>query len=521
MTANSTRLSARGISKSYGATRALGGVDFDVRAGEVHALLGGNGAGKSTFVSILAGAVSPDGGTLTLEGTTYRPRNPAEARQAGVCLVHQERALCPHMTVEENIVLGSEPVRHGVVARAQMRERANRVLAAIATSGAKTNRLHPEVRVADLAPGEQQIVEIARAIADERCRLLLLDEPTSSLGADAVDALFSVVDGLRKAGMAIVYISHHLAEIRRIADRFTVIRDGRAAGTGNVADARMEDIVEMMAGRRVEDLYPRSERRAGDVVLELRDLGGERLPERASLSLRRGEVLGIAGLVGSGRTELLRAVFGLDRVRRGQIRVASFSGAASPAERLRQGMGLLSEDRGGEGLALGLSIMDNLTLSRLEGLGPRGFVLPSRMRDVAHRFIQKLGVVASGPDMRVGALSGGNQQKVALARLLYHDVDVFLLDEPTRGVDVGSRAAIYQIIDQLALEGKAVLVVSSSVEELLGISDRIAVMHKGRLGEAKPVSLLDEQAILLEQSGVGAKGAASDSGTVQSEQVKA
>ncbi|HRI71426.1 MAG TPA: sugar ABC transporter ATP-binding protein [Polyangium sp.] len=502
MTENRVRLSARGIEKSYGATRALAGVDFDVHAGEVHALLGGNGAGKSTFVSILAGAVLPDAGLSTFEGVEYRPRNPADARQAGVCLVHQERALCPHLTVEENIVLGSEPVRHGVVARALMREKSLRALETIDPAGAKKNRIRPDARVSELAPGEQQIVEIARAIANEQCRLLLLDEPTSSLGADDVDALFRVVDRLRDAGMAIVYISHHLAEIRRIADRFTVIRDGRTAGSGLVAEVRTEQIVEMMAGRRVDELYPRSAREPRDVVLDVRGLAGTILPEDASLELRRGEVLGITGLVGSGRTELLRAVFGLDQVRRGTVRVASFSGPASPAERLRQGVGLLSEDRGGEGLALGMSIMDNLTLSRLEGLGPRGFVLPSRMRDIARGFIEKLGIVASGPEMRVGALSGGNQQKVALARLLYHDVDVFLLDEPTRGVDVGSRAAIYQIIDQLALEGKAVLVVSSSVEELLGISDRIAVMHKGRLGSAKPVGSLDEQGILLAQSGM-------------------
>lgn len=502
VTSKKARLSARGIEKSYGATRALAGVDFEVHAGEVHALLGGNGAGKSTLVSILAGAIEPDAGTIELEGRAYRPKNPAEARQAGVCLVHQERALCAHMTVEENIVLGSEPVQRGVVSRPKMREKAEKALAAIDPSGTKKERLRPDARVMDLAPGEQQIVEIARAIADERCRLLLLDEPTSSLGADDVDALFSVVDRLRSTGMAIVYISHHLAEIRRIADRFTVIRDGRAAGSGLVADAHTDAIVEMMAGRRVDELYPRSPREPKDVVLEVRDLAGKTLPEQASFEVRRGEVLGITGLVGSGRTELLRAIYGLDLVRRGTVRVASFSGTATPALRLKQGLGLLSEDRGGEGLALGLSIMENLTLSRLDGLGPRGFVWPSRMREVAAGFIDKLGIVASGPEMRVGALSGGNQQKVALARLLYQNVDVFLLDEPTRGVDVGSRAAIYQIIDRLALEGKAVLVVSSSVEELLGISDRIAVMHKGRLGAAKPVGELDEQAILLAQSGM-------------------
>nr|WP_275939105.1 ATP-binding cassette domain-containing protein [Polyangium spumosum] len=257
-----------------------------------------------------------------------------------------------------------------------------------------------------------------------------------------------------------------------------------------------------MAGRSIEDLYPRSPRAAGDVVLSTRDLAGAHLPVRASFELRRGEVLGIAGLVGAGRTELLRAIFGLDRVRRGEVRVGAYVGPASPAARLAQGVGLLSEDRGGEGLALNLTIADNLTLSRLSGLGPLGLVAPSRIRAAARRFIEKLGVVCAGPDQPVGALSGGNQQKVALARLLYHDVDVLLLDEPTRGVDVGSRAAIYALVDRLACEAnKAVLVVSSSAEELVGVADRIAVMHKGELGPARPVSELDVRAVMLEQAG--------------------
>jgi len=489
------RLRIVGVRKTFGATIALAGVDFEVAPGEVHALLGENGAGKSTLVKIIAGAEAPDAGEMSLDGAAFSPRNPAAARQAGVAMVHQERALCPHLTVTENILLGSEPARFGFLQRANGLERARRALVAV-----KKESIDPETRVADLGPGERQIVEIARAIADERCRLLILDEPTSSLGADDVEVLFDVVGRLRASGLSIVYISHHLDEIRRVADRFTVIRDGRAKGGGRVAEADPKDIVAMMAGRQVEELHPRSPREPGEIILEVRDLGGMQLPSSASLELRRGEVLGIAGLVGSGRTELLRAIFGLDPVRRGSIRVGAYVGPASPAARLAQGMGLLSEDRAGEGLAGNLSIAENLTLSRLL---PGFFVSPLALRAAARHFIASLGVVAQDPDQRISTLSGGNQQKIALARLLHHDVDVLLLDEPTRGVDVGSRAAIYGIIDELASrKKKAVLVVSSSAEELVGIADRIAVMRKGKLGPARPIAELDERKVMLEQAGM-------------------
>lgn len=503
---NAPRLRARGLRKSYGATIALSGVDLEVGAGEVHALLGENGAGKSTLVKILAGACARDAGELSLDGAPFSPRNPEDARRAGVSMVHQERTLCPHLTVAENILLGREPTRFGVLRRDESRAIVERALSTVDPLGTKKDRLRPDVRVSDLGPGERQLVEIARALAEESCRILLLDEPTSSLGADDVEALFSVIEKLRAAGIAVVYISHHLDEIRRIADRFTVIRDGRTAGSGRVADADPASIVEMMAGRPVEDLFPLSHAlEPGDVAIEIRDLAGIFLPESASLTLHRGEVLGIAGLVGSGRTELFRCIFGLDPVRRGEVRVGAFAGPASPAKRLAQGVGLLSEDRGGEGLALSRSIWENLTLSRLDGLGPLRLVLPSRARAAARRFVDELGIVARDVDQPVSSLSGGNQQKVALARLLYHDVDVLLLDEPTRGVDVGSRAAIYKLVDKLARErNKAVLVVSSSAEELVGITDRIAVMHKGKLGPPRPTRDLDVRAVMLEQAGMGA-----------------
>jgi ribose transport system ATP-binding protein len=312
------------------------------------------------------------------------------------------------------------------------------------------------------------------------------------LARSDVEHLFAALRRLRERGLCIVYISHFLEEVMRMADRYTVLRDGTAVGQGEVADATLDGWIRLMVGRDVRDLYPRSKHPSGEVALELDDVwtgaGGP-----APLTLRRGEVFGIAGLVGAGRTELLRAVFGLDEVRGGQIRVGAYVGPASPAIRLRQGVGMLSEDRQAEGLAAGMSIRDNIILSRLPAL-----VWPRRARREAVRWIEKLDIACHDPDQKVGELSGGNQQKVALARLLRHDVDVLLLDEPTRGIDVASRAQIYGLIDDLASRGRAVLMVSSYLPELFGVCDRIAVMCWGRLGVARPVADRDPESVLHE-----------------------
>jgi ribose transport system ATP-binding protein len=300
--------------------------------------------------------------------------------------------------------------------------------------------------------------------------------------------------------MAVVYISHFLEEIHRIADDFTVLRDGKTVGTGPLSGVATGDIVGMMVGRAVEQLFPRSPRTPGDVVVETTNLSGAGKPSGVSFTLRRGEVLGIAGLVGAGRTELLRCLFGLDRML-GGLQVLGRSGFGAPPVRIAQGVGLLSEDRKGEGLATALSLSENLTLSRASSLGPPGIVLPRRRRAAAEKWMRALSIRAKGPDQRVGELSGGNQQKVAIGRLLHQDAEVFLLDEPTRGIDVGSKAQIYELIDRLASAGKAVLVVSSYLPELLGICDRIAVMRRGRLGPARPAAELDESAVLTEATG--------------------
>jgi ribose transport system ATP-binding protein len=479
-----------GVRKSFGATKALSGVELAVSGGEVLALVGENGAGKSTLMKVLSGAHQPDEGRMWLDGKPYAPRNPLDARRSGVAMIYQELSLAPDLSVMENILLGMEPTAGPVVKWAEVRQRAGAALAQLGRGDIPLN-----VPTSRLSIASQQMVEIARAVAIG-CRVLVLDEPTSSLTRPDIRHLFDLVKRLRSQGLAIVYISHFLEEVKEISDRFTVLRDGKSVGGGVTRDATPQQIIAMMVGRDVEDLYPRSPRKPGDVVLEVNNLVGRGKPLSATLQLRRGEVMGVAGLIGAGRTELLRSLFGLQPVKDGKVRIAEFSGLAGPRSRWRQGMGMVSEDRKQEGLALNLSIADNLTLSKLSF-----FVSPAQQRRASSNWITKLAVRSRSPQQTVGALSGGNQQKVAIARLLHHDVDVLLLDEPTRGIDVGSKAQIYRIIDELACAGKAVLMVSSYLPELLGVCDRIAVMCRGVLGPARPVAEVDEHQIMQEATG--------------------
>ena len=531
------RFEMRGVRKAFGATTALDGVDLAVRGGEVCALVGQNGAGKSTLMAMLAGALRPDAGVMRLDGADYAPRDPLAARRAGVAMIYQELSLAPHLSVMENIVLGVEPVRGGAAApfalvqRERMRATATAALAELGHGD-----IAPERPVGELTPAAQQLVEIARALAIG-CRVLVLDEPTSSLGHADVHALFALIARLKAQGIAIVYISHFIEEVKAVSDRVVVLRDGKNAGGGMTADMPAEAIVGLMVGRTLGELYPHGVRAAGEPVLELDGL----VPGAATLTLRRGEILGIAGLLGAGRTRLLRAIFGLEPVRDGRVSVGAYSGWSGPHDRWRQGMGMLSEDRAGEGLAMGLSVADNMTLTRLEPFGPAFTVWPGRQDRAAARWIDRLGIRCSHPRQPIGQLSGGNQQKVAVGRLLHHDVDVLVLDEPTRGIDVASKAQIYQLIDELVSGGpalrqaqgtpsssrgekaapqgvsappgvarpfqgreKAVLLVSSYLPELLGVCDRIAVMSRGRLGPAQPVEAWTEHSLLMEASGARA-----------------
>ncbi len=495
------RFEMRGIRKAFGATIALDGVDLAVAPGEICGLIGQNGAGKSTLMSVLAGALAPDAGQMSIDAQPYAPGSPIEGRRAGVAMIYQELSLAPHLSVMENILLGAEPTRFGLLDRLRMRELATRALAELGHDD-----IPPDATVSSLSVAAQQLVEIARALA-VGCRVLVLDEPTSSLGRADVERLFALLRRLKAQGHAIVYISHFIEEVKEVADRFIVLRDGRNAGGGSTADATHDAIVALMVGSAVNNLFPRSPRQRGGAILEVTGLE----PGSASFALHRGEILGIAGLIGSGRTRLLRTLFGLEPVRKGQVRMAAFEGPATPHARWRQGMGMLSEDRKEEGLALALDVADNLTLTRLSLFGTAGLLSPSRQRAAALRWIERMEIKCAGPSQRAGELSGGNQQKIAIARLLQHDVDVLVLDEPTRGIDVGSKAQIYRLIDALVADApgrtpKAILMVSSYLPELIGLCDRIAVMRRGRLGVPLDANAISEHELMMAATG-GATGA--------------
>jgi ribose transport system ATP-binding protein len=483
-----------GIRKRFGATLALDGVDLSVQSGEVLALVGENGAGKSTLMKILSGVHAPDEGQMTLDGAPYQPQSPLAARRAGVAMIYQELSLAPDLSVAENIVIGEEPLRGRFIDWKALRAKAAEAMAVVGRPDVPL-----DTPVGQLPIAIQQLVEIARAVA-LGSKVLVFDEPTSSLARADAERLFALVKRLRSEGQAIIYISHFLEEVRELSDRYTVIRDGKTVGTGNTAEATEAQIVAMMVGRDVSDLYPRSPRTAGEPVLAINDLEGKRKPGASSLVLHRGEVVGVAGVVGAGRTEFLRTIFGLDPVKTGTVRVATNEDSgASVRKRWEEGVGMVSEDRKTEGLALAMSIADNTTFTKL----PR-FFNPAELERSAETTADRMGVKRSSMGQSIGDLSGGNQQKVAIGRLLYHDADVLLLDEPTRGIDVGSKAQIYQTIDELASSGKAVLVVSSYLPELLGICDRIAVMHRGVLGPATPVEELDEHEIMRQATGAAA-----------------
>ncbi len=492
-------MTMRAVSKSFGSSRALDGVDLDLNAGEVHALIGENGAGKSTLMKILSGAHRPDMGSMTLGGLPFAPTGPREARRRGVAMIFQELAIAPHLTVEANVMLGLERSHAGFVQR-----RAHRTLVKEALGLLGHPDIQPDTRVGDLSLGAQQLVEVARAMVSD-ARVVVFDEPTSSLGERDAERLFEVIGRLRTKGIAVVYISHFLEEVKRISQRYTVLRDGKSVGTGVMQGTNLSAIIKLMVGRDMTEMFPKVPHELGEEILDLSGLAGEVLPRSANLQLRRGEILGIAGLIGAGRTETLRTVFGLDALRSGAIRVHKVEALRGrPRDRIAQGLGFVSEDRKGEGLALDQSIEDNLTYSRLQPYTHFGWLTLRHRRERAAYWMRAMQVKARGPSQRVGELSGGNQQKVAIARLLHQGADILLLDEPTRGIDVGSKAEIYRRIGELAAEGKGIVMVSSYLPELLGVCDRIAVMSRGVLGPARPVSEWTEHSIMEQAVMAGA-----------------
>ncbi len=507
-------LSLTGIEKRFGATIALNGVSLQLRPGEVHALIGENGAGKSTLMNVLAGSLRADGGQMEIAGQPYAPATPLDGRVHGIALIHQELSLCSHLSVAENIMMGIEPARLGWLDRKRLRARTLEVLETFPHP-----EIRPQTRVSDLSVAARQIVEICRSIA-ARAQIILMDEPTSSLQRHDVDRLFSLIRRLRHEGLSVIYISHFLEEVREIADRFTVLRDGQSVATGEIAQVSDEELVTHMVGRPVENLFASRPIRSlssvdavlrngrhnvPDVVLEVRDLAAPPSLEAASFELLRGEILGIAGLMGSGRTPLVRTIFGLDHAQAGTISVKGKAVSArggAPAMRLFQGLGYLSEDRKREGLGVNLSVADNVTLTRFSSCSRWGWLNLSRQRQQAENSIATLRVKARGVGQPVGALSGGNQQKVALARLLHQDADILLLDEPTRGIDIGSKVQVYETVFRCAEQNKAILLISSYLPELFGICDRLAVMSRGRLSAVRPINEWTPESVMQAAIGV-------------------
>ena len=488
-------LSMTGISKRFGATQALSNVELSVPAGRVLALIGENGAGKSTLMKVLSGAHAPDSGMMLLSGQPYAPRGPNDARLAGVSMIYQELSLAPHLSVEDNIMLGQECRLAGRAGFALLDRRSQREKVRQALQLLGHPDLRPEVPVGELSIAVQQLVEIARALVSDS-KVIVFDEPTSSLTKQDVEHLFSVIGKLRDAGLGVVYISHFLEEIRRVCDCYAVLRDGRSVGAGELAGTTDSQIVSLMVGRGVSELFPTVPHTPGEVLLTIDNISGVKSPRNVSLEIRRGEILGLSGLIGAGRTELLRCLFALDPISTGKIKVAQLSPAATTRSRIRAGLGLVSEDRKTEGLAQTRTIADNLTYSYLQPYSRLGWLNLRRRREAVVHWMKRLQVKAGSPEQAIGELSGGNQQKVAIARVLHQQADVLLLDEPTRGIDVGTKSEIYRLMGELAAQGKAVVFVSSYLTELLAVCDRIGVMSRGQLKEVRPTTDWTEESIM-------------------------
>jgi rhamnose transport system ATP-binding protein len=477
------------VSKSFGGVRALKGVSFDLQAGEVHALVGENGAGKSTLVKIVTGAERPDAGTLEVQGQPVADNDPSLARKLGIAAIYQQPALFPDLTVAENIALGLEPP--GGWRRVRWGERRARAAKLLRRIGAA---ISPEAEVRRLAMPEQQLVEIARALGAD-ARVLIMDEPTASLSDQETENLFRVIQELKAHNVGIIYISHRLEELPRIADRVTALRDGALVATRRIGEVSRAELIRMMVGRELSAVFPKTDVPHGEVILETRGLGcRESGVHGVSLGVRAGEILGLAGLVGAGRTELARTLFGLTPADAGEVRVRGRPVKVdSPARAVALGVAYVPEDRRRHGVILEMSVAANATLAVLRKVSSLGFLSPRREHDLAGGFVGRLGIKTPSVDTAAGDLSGGNQQKVALARWLAAGPAVLILDEPTQGVDVGAKAEIHRLMGELAGRGLAIIMISSELPEVLGMSDRVAVMRGGTV-----VGVLDRAAATQE-----------------------
>lgn len=485
-------LEMEGISKGFPGVKALSDVSISVDPGEVLGIVGENGAGKSTLMKILAGVFPADSGTLRMAGDTFAPRTPRDALDAGIIVIHQELSLVPDRSVAENIFLGNLPRGpFGRVKYADLNRAAKRLLERVGLTVA------PQRRVRDLGIAQQQLVEIARALSRE-ARVIVLDEPTATLTTAEQRILFATMRALRQAGVGLVFISHHLEEVFEICDRVTVLRDGAVVETRPVDRWTEDGLIQAMVNRPIDALFPERHATPGPVLLEVKTLSSPGAFEDVSFSVRAGEVVGLGGLIGAGRTEVLKTIYGVLRRSRGTVRVAGGALALRrPRDAIRAGFAFVPEDRKGEGLVLPFAVRSNVALSTLGKLAFFGSILaPRRIDRLADRMVRELRIRTPGIRQPVQLLSGGNQQKVVLGRALSTHPRIFLLDEPTRGIDVGAKVEVYRLINQLAEQGGAVLVVSSDMIELLGLCDRIVVMRAGRVAGTVPRAEFSQERIM-------------------------
>ncbi|MCA9056934.1 MAG: sugar ABC transporter ATP-binding protein [Planctomycetaceae bacterium] len=491
-------LELRNICKRFGDTRALRDVSHTLQPGRILALVGENGAGKSTLMKILSGVYQPDSGSVLLDGQAVRLRDPRDARQRGISIIHQEFSLVPHLDVTDNLFLGRESTnRFGLSRRSAMRREAQRVLDRLGAT------FSVDSIVARLGIAQQQFVEIAKALLGET-RVLIMDEPTSSLSTRESERLFEVIRDLKDSGVSIIYISHRLAEVQALSDRVTVLRDGCNAGELVRGDISHDRLVQLMVGRDISRFYSRTPHPPGDVVIDVQDLVTSTWPQcRNSFQVRAGEIVGIAGLVGAGRTEMLQTLFGVEQPLSGTLKVnGRIVQLKNPRDAIAAGVALVPEDRKQQGVVLEMAIRENIGLASLHHHDTMGFLNFGVEREQSRDMCQRLRVKAPSDQQLVQNLSGGNQQKVVLGKWLALKPTVLLLDEPTRGIDVGAKQEIYQLMDQLAGEGMCILFVSSEMEEIIGMSDRVIVMHEGRItGEPGRTELTEETVMRLATGG--------------------
>ncbi|MBI2768952.1 MAG: sugar ABC transporter ATP-binding protein [Burkholderiales bacterium] len=493
MTSDKTPLlELRGISKRFAGVQALDDVSFELFPGEVHMLLGENGAGKSTLMKVMCGAHKADAGTFIHQGQAVAMAGPADAKRLGIAVIFQEFTLVPYLSVAQNIYLGREPRGRlpGTVDHARMRKRAQAIMDQLGMT------LTPDTVVAALGVAQQQMVEIAKALSQD-ARILVLDEPTAALSDNETEKLFRMIDKLKQQGVAMVYISHRMAEVFSMGDRITVLRDGKKVGYRMPGETEPDELVSLMVGRKVDMSYARKFcEKPGAIALRMQGVTARSGIQSIDLEVRAGEIVGLAGLVGSGRTEVARAVFGADPIESGSIEVFGQRQEGGPTRARQLGVALIPESRKTQGLALIRSVAENMVLASLPLLFPRGWFSPGKAAEQTRALIDRLRIATPGPDRRVRLLSGGNQQKVVIGKWLSAQSRLFIFDEPTRGIDVGAKAEIFALIDSLVKKGAAVLMISSELSEIVNVCDRTYVMREGRVAGHLSRSQMNEQAIL-------------------------